>query len=102
MINQVPMVGYSKAVEARLPFDPPQRASASEPLPVVEWPEDQLELSGLTVGEALETLDNPRLRDLRNRIQAGTYLTTDKMELVLDRLQGLLTRMRAEGEPLSA
>lgn len=102
MLNQVPMAGYSKAVEARLPFDPPQRPESKEPLPVVEWPEDQLELSGLTVGEALETLDDPRLQDIQRRIAAGTYLTEDKLGVVLDRLHGLLTRMRADNEPLSA
>jgi len=57
---------------------------------------DVFEITGMTVTDALATLDNPRIAEIRRQIESGTYLTEDKLEVVYERLTDLLIRSQAQ------
>lgn len=65
------------------------------------WPEDQVEIVGLTVTQALAKVAEARLAEIREQIQAGTYLTPEKMNYVVERLWDLL-RATAKEERATA
>lgn len=65
------------------------------------WPRDRVDLRGLTVGDALERISEPRIQELRRQIAAGTYLTDEKLNVVTERLCGLLARARRVNAPLA-
>lgn len=54
------------------------------------WPEDRVDLSGMTVREAIAKVDEVRLEDLRQRIANGTYFTDAKLDYVADRVFEML------------
>jgi hypothetical protein len=59
-------------------------------------------LVGLTVGDALERLGHRHLQEIRRQIEAGTYLTEDKLDVVYDRLVEVLNRSRRPHKRASA
>jgi hypothetical protein len=54
--------------------------------PASNWPEDTVELTGLTVREAIARVDELRLAEITQQIAAGTYFTEDKLTVVAERL----------------
>ena len=53
---------------------------------VPNWPEDTVELTGLTVREAVAKVDELRLAEIAEQIKAGTYFTEEKLNVVVDRM----------------
>jgi hypothetical protein len=60
------------------------RPAAEAPASI--WPEDTVELTGLTVREAIARVDELRLAEITQQIAAGTYFTEDKLTVVAERL----------------
>jgi len=54
------------------------------------------EFVGLTVEEALARVEQQRIDEIRRQIAAGTYLTEDKLEFVVDRMFKTLKAEAAE------
>ncbi|MBP7747295.1 MAG: hypothetical protein KA383_14330 [Phycisphaerae bacterium] len=63
---------------------------------------DVFEITGMTVTDALATLDDPRIAEIRRQIESGTYLTEHKLEVVYERLTDLLIRSQAQLRRASA
>ena len=57
---------------------------------------DVFEITGMTVTDALATVNDPRINEIRRQIESGTYLTDDKLEVVYQRLTDLLIRSQEQ------
>jgi hypothetical protein len=88
MLNGIAAIGYSEGNGAVI-----RGTGAAQPLPVAAspgWGPDAIDVTGLTVSEAIERVDEARILELRERIAAGTYLTDHKLDVVADRLAEVL------------
>ncbi|MCK4340234.1 MAG: hypothetical protein KAY37_00740 [Phycisphaerae bacterium] len=75
---------------------PVGKAASGAHLPAtVGGPVDTVDLTGMTVGDAITELAEACLEGIRRRIAAGTYLTDDKLAVVAERICRIL---RAPGE----
>lgn len=54
------------------------------------WPEDKVELTGMTVREAIAKVDELRLAEIGRQIRAGTYFTKEKLDIVVERVCEML------------
>jgi hypothetical protein len=54
---------------------------------------DLVELTGMTVEDALEALQQARIESIKRQIAAGSYLTEHKLDVVVDRLAVVLRRI---------
>ncbi len=61
------------------------RASAG-----VEWPADRADFTGPTVRGPATVADEARVALIRQQIATGTYLTRDKLDVVIDQLSEML------------
>lgn len=56
------------------------------------WPEDTVEIKGVSAAGDVEVIDDPHVAEVRQQIIAGTYLTPEKIDYVVDRLFDVLTQ----------
>lgn len=85
-------VGYARATATAMP--PGYQAltsptGAKEPTRI-EWPVDTVEVTSTRGTEAADPLSDPRVREIRDQVLAGTYLTEDKIDAVTGRLHAML------------
>ncbi len=81
-----------------IPWQAHQPTPPGEAVTSLGWPRASVDFNGLTVGEALARLEEPRLEQVRRQITAGTYLSEKKLETVADRLIALLRRLKDQNE----
>ena len=56
------------------------------------WPEDTVEIKGVSAAGGVEVIADPHVAEVRQQIIAGTYLTPEKIDYVVDRLFDVLTQ----------
>lgn len=62
------------------------------PQGITSWGADAVDITGMTVGEALDLFEQYRLEKIKREIAAGSYLTEHKLAVVTDRLAELIRR----------
>jgi hypothetical protein len=85
--------GPTEPRPARLPPPRPGPAADGAPTPVA-WKElqDRVEISRESLAAAARASEQARVREIRAQIAAGTYLTEEKLDVVVRRLGDLLGR----------
>lgn len=67
--------------------------AAAERVPAgisVHWPEEHVDLSGMTVRQAIALVDELRLAEIARQVKLGSYFSTDKLDTVVDEIVRIL------------
>lgn len=89
MLTQYEM-NWRRGLKTAALFDEPDGAARVPAGISIHWPEEHVDLSGMTVRQAIALVDELRLAEIARQVKLGSYFSTDKLDTVVDEIVRIL------------